>query len=87
MSHTSMDKNYLHRKSKKRERYLQQVVENSVLGVHSKEFIFLHTHLYTFSILKENILFVSTCQCHSYLQDFAMLHALRTVDSEAQQYM
>ena len=69
-------KNHIHTKSKKRERYLQQVVENSVLGVHSEKLIFLHTHLYTFGILGENVLFVSTHQYHSYLQDFAMLHRL-----------
>ena len=79
-------KNYIHTKSKKRERYLQQVVENSVLGFHSKELINLYTHLYTFGNLGENILFVSTYQYHSYLQDVAMVHALKTVDSEAHQY-
>ena len=79
-------KNYIHTQRKKGERYVQQVVENSALGVHSKELIFLHTHLYTFGILGENILFVSTYQYHSYLQDFATLHALKTVDSEVHQY-
>ena len=61
------------------------MVENSVLGVHSKK-LNLPSYTYTFGILGENILFVSTYQYHQYLQDFAMLHALKTVDSEAHQY-
>ena len=73
-------------KKVKREKYLQRMVKTSVLRVHSKELNFLHTHLYTFDILGENILSVSIYQNHLYLQDIAMLRPLKTVDIEAHQY-